>query len=231
MKKFISILLVLSMVFGMSTSAFAMAHEENGVETEREYTLAEAKEYLLNYCKIETNEFGKELKTTYEFDSDADLERAAAYIVDYGLDAFNKKLEADIKEYVKKEEQIIMPRETSPMSINKTISGNGTHAISGETYGLASFKTLGTVEYRAIIKYSVVVKNGKIVRFGTSPTFDIPTISGGGSWGKVTIKQDLKDYTANAAASYVITKSVKIKGVTVKSETDTEVFGVAALLK
>ena len=76
-KKLVSIVLSAVMVIGMSTTAFAATP----------MTLEEAKEYLSSYNVTKTNAAGKEYTTQYVFDSESDLNKAAAYIVE-GLFSF-----------------------------------------------------------------------------------------------------------------------------------------------
>lgn len=89
-KKLVSIVLSAVMVIGMSTTAFAATP----------MTLEEAKEYLSSYNVTKTNAAGKEYTTQYVFDSESDLNKAAAYIVEHGLDNFNNTLDVAISEAV-----------------------------------------------------------------------------------------------------------------------------------
>ena len=53
------------------------------------------------------NELGKEYTTAYQFETSEDLDAAAAYIVGYGLGAFNEAVEAAIEEAVSRERQFV----------------------------------------------------------------------------------------------------------------------------
>lgn len=223
--KIVGITLMFVLIFCTSTLATSFAGSE------KEFTFDEAKAYLLTYNDTSLNDSGKEVRTKYEFSSSEKLDSAARYISENGLSAFNEKVEKGIENYLQSEEKpIARPRETSPMSIQKVIKGNGTHSISGTTHGLAKFKTLGTGEYTAKLSYSVVVSKGKITRLSSDPTLTITLLSGGLSKGDVTIRQVIDPYTASITAKFEIVKSVNLGWIQVKSETDVDVFGVAALL-
>lgn len=222
MKKVLSVVLALAMVLGMSTMAFA--------DVEKQYTFEEAKAYLLDYSDVVQNEQGKDVTLTYEFDSEEQLNSAATYIVEHGIVAFNEKISNDLEIYLQNEEHnVVMPREVSPMSIQKTISGNKTHKILGEAYGLASFATLGTGEYKVDLSYNVVVKNGKISSVST-PKLSFPMMSGGLSSDNISINKVPETYKVSVTARYDIVKKANLGMINIKAETDTEVFGVAALL-
>jgi len=220
MKKFLSIILVLSMVFTMSATSFA---------TEQQMTVDEAREYLQTYNVTKTNEFGKEYSTQYIFNSEQDLEKAAAYIANNGLSAFNSALDNAVVEAVSNEPQNTTPRlrSTDPSTANKTVSGNGNHYVSAEAYGLASFDTLGTVEYLVELGYRVTVTNGSFTDL-TSISFDIPYISAAGSWGNTRFPSYCTASSCGVTANYDITKTVEIGigdfSFEIKSETDNEIF-------
>lgn len=193
------------------------------------HTLEEAREYLINYKEINTNEYGKEYTVEYVFDSERDLNAAAKYILDYGVDTFNHILQEKIEESVSNEPKYPIARTTSPTTAYETISGDGSHYVSAQTYGLASFDTLGTVEYRAELGYRVVVENGEMVEIN-SVSFDIPYISAAGSWGSLSIPTYCTETNCGATANYIITKTIEIPigdfSVQVKSETDNEIFAL-----
>jgi hypothetical protein len=224
-KKLVSIVLSAVMVIGMSTTAFAATP----------MTLEEAKEYLSSYNVTKTNAAGKEYTTQYVFDSESDLNKAAAYIVEHGLDNFNNTLDVAISEAVSKEPQstLAFPRTTDPTTAYETVSGNGNHYVSAESYGLASFDTLGTVEYSVELGYRVTVSNGKFTNL-TSISFDIPYISAAGSWGSTTFPSYCNDTNCGVTANYLITKTVEVGlgdfSFEVKSETDNEIFALLTSL-
>jgi len=93
----------------------------------------EAKAYLLSYKDVETNRYNKEFVKYYEFATRQDLERAVAYICEYGLDVFHNEVDAAVKEVVAQEEktQTSVSRTVDPLVVNRTISGNGIHTVSG----------------------------------------------------------------------------------------------------
>lgn len=220
MKKFISVIISLIILLSLSITSIA---------AERQWTIDEAKDYLQNYNITKTNSIGKEYTTEYIFHSEDDLEKAALYIVENGLSAFNAALESAIADAVSKEPQAIIPYSVSPSSIYRTVSGNGPHYVSAIANGLANFDTLGTVEYQVELGYKVTVTNGKFTNL-TSISFDIPYVSAAGSWGHTRFPSYCKDYNCGVTANFDITKTVEV-GVgdfsfEVKSETDNEVFAL-----
>lgn len=201
---------------------------------ERQQKIADAKEYLTNYKKLDINEFGKEFTTEYYFQTNQDLDAAAIYIADYGLSAFNEAVEAAIRETVSQEPKLKIPRVTDPLIVYETVSGDGNHDVSAEAYGLASFKTLGTVEYIVELGYRINVQNGQFTRL-TSSRFDIPHISSAGSWGNIRMPSHCTSTNAGITANYTITKTVEISvgdfGFDIKSETANETFSLLTSLK
>lgn len=227
-KKIICSALAMVMITGLSMTAFA--------DSSTTMTFDEAKEYLRTYNVTQTNSMGKEYTTQYIFKSEQDLNEAAEYIVDNGLDAFNAAITEAITDTVSKEPQTTssIARTTKPSTAYASVSGNGSHSVSTKAYGLASFDTLGTVEYSVELGYKVTVKNGKISNI-SSISFDIPYISAAGSWGKTSFQSYRKDSNCGVTANYVITKTVEIAvgrfSVEIKSETDNEVFALITNLK
>lgn len=224
-KKLISLTLAVVMVIGVSITAFAASPK----------SFDEAKEYLESYNITKTNSMGKEYTTQYIFHSENDLNKAAAYIAEYGLDNFNNEVNNAIIEAINNEPKntLIYPRTTTPTTAYESISGNGTHRVSATAYGLASFDTLGTVEYSVELGYKVTVNNGKLTNL-TSISFDIPYISAAGSWGSTSFPSYCNDTKCGVTANYLITKTVEI-GVgdfsfEIKSETDNEIFALLTSL-
>ncbi|QNK39345.1 hypothetical protein [Caproicibacter fermentans] len=107
-----------------SETAFAASPEKNTITTEHQQSLADAKEYLTNYSKVEVNEFGKQFTTEYQFKTSQDLDAAANYIVEYGLDAFNEAVKTETEKVVSQESQseLIRPQSTTPTTAVKTKS-------------------------------------------------------------------------------------------------------------
>lgn len=225
MRKMLSFVLLLSMVFGFSVSTYA---------AEPQMTVEEARQYLKSYNVTKINSEGEEYSTQYIFKSDEDLEKAATYISENGLSKFNEELNSEIKEVVSKEPEKMQARTTTPSVSYATVYGNGTHTVKATTQGLATFDTLGSVEYKATLQYRVTASNGVFTAV-SNPTFDIPYISAGGSWGKVSLPSYYNGVNAGVTANYTITKTVSIPvgnfSVDVKSETDKEVFALSTTLK
>ena len=221
MKKIMSLLLVVIMVLSIPCTAFA---------SEASMTVDEARAYLENYYVTKVNSAGKEYTVQYIFSSEDDLNGAAQYIADNGLDAFNMALDVAIEEAVGNETPVAPhPRTTTPTTAYETVSGNGNHYVSAEAYGLASFDSLGTVEYLVELGYRVTVTNGVFTNL-TSISFDIPYISAAGSWGNTRFPSHCTNTNAGVTANYDITKTVEIGigdfSFEIKSETDNEIFAL-----
>lgn len=220
-------------VFNTLTT-FAVSSESDFSLESRSEEIEEAKKYLSNYFVEDVNEYGKVFSTQYIFKTEEDLEKAAEYIVDYGLDKFNEDVESAVKSEVAKEKKTPVAKSANPPSVTKTVSGEGNHNVSELVAGLASFDTLGTVEYTVELGYRVTVQNNKFTQL-TNISFDVPYISGGGSWGDITIPSYCEDKYAGATANYTITKSVEISvgnfDFEIKSETDNEVFSLITNLQ
>lgn len=219
MKKLLSFVLSLAMVFSLSATAFAF---------EQTMTVEEATEYLETYCATKENAAGKIYTTQYIFSSKDDLNTAAQYIAKNGLDAFNAALDTAIAEVVRNETPTT-PRTTTPTTAYATVSGNGNHYVSAEAEGLASFDTLGTVEYIVELGYRVTLNNGTLSNV-TNISFDIPFISAAGSWSCTSLPSHASGGNAGVTANFLITKTVEISigdfSFEVKSETDNEIFAL-----
>ena len=226
MKKFISTILGVVMILSLSITSFA---------SESKMTVNEAKEYLQNYNVTKNNEFGKEYTTSYSFNSEEDLDKAACYIANHGLEAFEDALNSAISEVVANEPKSTTPitRSTEPATAYATVSGNGTHSVSASARGMASFDTLGYVEYKVILGYKVTVSNGEFTNL-TNISFDIPSVSGGGSWGNARFPSHCTATNCGVSANYDIVKSVEVEvedfSIVIKSETDNEVFSLLTSL-
>ena len=231
-KKVFSMLFAVMIIVSLvPMSASASLVEEKAAMQQYQCALEEAKEYLQDFCITEINEF----TTVYQFSTEHDLNEAAAYIAKYGLDQFNAAVDDAINEAVSKEppSELNKPRTTTPTTVYKTISGNGTHNISAEAYGLASFPTLGTVEYLVEFGYRLTVSNGQITGM-SNISFNIPYISTAGSWGGLSVPNYVFPSSAGATANYTITKTIEIPignfSFTIKSETDNEIFAILTTL-
>lgn len=232
--KMVCAFIICSLFTNNALTTFA-ASSDSGVNLEsRSEEIEEAKEYLSNFYVEDVNEYGKVFSTQYIFKTEEDLEKAAEYIADYGLDKFNEDVESAIEREVAKEPKTPVTRSAYPASVTKTVSGEGNHNVSELVAGLASFDTLGTVEYTVELGYRLTVQNNKFTQL-TDISFDIPYISGGGSWGDITIPSYCNDKHAGATANYTVTKSVEISignfGFEIKSETDNEVFSLITNLQ
>ena len=153
-----------------------------------------------------------------------------------GLADFNTAVDNAIAEVVSKEPQrtVALTRPTDPTTARETVSGNGTHNVSAQAYGLASFDTLGTVEYLVELGYTVTVSNGKFTKL-SNISFDIPQISAAGSWGNTRFPSHCEPANCGVTANYDIVKTVEI-GVgdfsfEIKSETDNETFALLTSLR
>lgn len=226
MKKLLSIILIFLIMFSFSFTSFA---------SEPHMTVDEARAYLENYCVTEVNSVGKEYTTQYIFSSQDDLEKAAQYIADNGLEVFNTALAVAVDDVVGNETPIVpRPRTTTPTTAYKTVFGNGTHYVTAEAYGLASFDSLGTVEYLVELGYSVTVTKGVFTNL-SNISFDIPYVSAAGSWGHTRFPSYYTDTVAGVTANYDITKTVEVSvgnfSFEIKSETDNEVFPLLTYVK
>lgn len=170
MKKLISMLLTLSLVFGLSASAFA---------AEGKMTVEEAEKYLLDFVKEEVNEDGKIITTTYEFESDKDLQEVATFIAENGAKAFQQKIDENIslKDVDDSDNGQFRRLPSSPI-ISKTVKGDGTHTVKCEMSGLVKFNKVGNVEYLAKLSCKVDVKKGNVIAIN-STSFDMPYVSTG----------------------------------------------------
>lgn len=220
MKKFSSFVLSLIMLFTLSISVFSL---------ETEMSIDEARGYLQSYHVTKQNSDGKEYSIEYIFNTEDDLEKAATFLSEKGLSAFNAAIEASIEEVVNEEDPIHQPYSTDPSTGYATVSGDGKHYVSTQAYGLANFDSLGAVEYLVELGYSVTVSNGVFTDLD-SISFDIPYISSTGSWGNVSLPFHCYDTSAGVTANYDITKSVELPvgdfSIVIKTETDSEIFAL-----
>jgi hypothetical protein len=241
--KVFALALTLTFVFNVTALAESSNEWKNGegsqssliAESEYQQVLEEAEEYLTNFRKIENNEYGKEFSVVYQFNTAYDFNKAKAYIAEFGVEAFNNAVDIAVGEIVGNEPasaSMITMSATTPVKY-KTISGNGTHYISDQTSGLASFNTLGTVEYIAALHYTVTVSNGQITGLN-SLGFSVPYISTAGGWEDVTIPFYSNANAAGATANYTISKTLEISigdfAFEIRTEYDNEVFSILTTL-
>lgn len=227
--KFIKKILLFTFALSLALNTSIPVHA-----AEPQMTVEEAKQYLESYNVIRTNSDGDKYTTQYVFKSDEELEKIAAYIAENGLYKFNEELNSAIEDVVSQEPQTMQTRTTTPSVKYVTVYGNGVHTVKADTYGLASFDTLGTVEYKAQLQYRVTASNGVFTGV-SNPFFDIPYISTAGSWGKVSLPSYYSGVNAGVTANYTITKTISVPigdmSFDIKSETDKEVFALSTTLK
>lgn len=224
-RRIAAIALVFAMLFNVS--AFAATVPESTM------SIDEARAYLTNYKATELNYSGEEFSVQYSFDSEENLEKAAAYISEYGLDQFLSESDKAVEEVVAKEPPRIQPLSTTPTTAYTTVYGNGSHRVSASGYGLAEFGKYGTLEYKPELAYTAVVSNGEFTRIDNI-SFDITYIDVSGSWGGLSLPSDVYWNSCSVTANYTITKSVSI-GVgdfsyDVVLGTDLDIFGLIAHL-
>lgn len=177
-------------------------------------TLEEARDYLLSYMRTETNYEGEEYTVSYAFDSDQQLDEAAQMLMDMGADEFNAYIDDQAIKAVEAESSQQRGPETrmaKPSTIYKTVSGNGSHSISGSTSGSCDFGSHGLVEYTADIGVTVNVSNG-IISSCNAPWFNVPWVSAGGQYdGKVTIPTGCNPgESASCTANFKINRVITI---------------------
>ena len=226
MKKILSTIMIVVMLFSMSAMAYA---------EEEHMTIDEAKKYLLNYETKEVDSRGKEITTWYSFDSVEDLEQVAAYISENGIVAFNAIVDREIKKSLEGEnDSEIQPYFTDPVTAYANISGNGTHYVKAEGKGRVECGNLGTAEYDVELGYKITVANGKITGI-SSISFDIPYIGSAATWGNVRCTQYYRDKVCGVTANYDITKTLKIPigtaGFEIKKEKANDIFALITNLK
>ena len=215
-------LIILALIISLLFASAAYANES----TKNSMSLSEAKEYLRAYEEV-TFVQGRKIITTYEFANEKALDEAASYISENGLTAFNSMLQEGISKQISKE-QTNPPilRVTTPSTGHAKVSkSNGTYYVHTQATGLVSFDKLGSLEYRLTLGYNVTVKNKKFTKVNDIK-FDIPYVSAGGSWGSLNLSSYTDDTSAGVTANYKLTKKLTYAGVTVKSETKSDLFAL-----
>lgn len=222
----------------LTTPVYANALPGNAESNSERLTLDEAKEYLLNYKGITNNIYGGEVVVEYSFKSTDDFEKAAIYIVDNGVDAFHESANRAAQELGAEEGGAvpvpIVHRTVDPSSITVTISGNGTHRVEETAaYAIATFESLGSVEYKPTLGYTVTVEKGKIVslsKYSFSPNIFSPA----GSWDSLRYEEYNTGTRAGVTANFTISKTIDlpIGDFSVeRTETDSEIFTVIVFLE
>ena len=220
-------LIALTLIVSMLFASISYANENI-----KDYmSLSEAKEYLLSYEKVTIVE-GREIVTTYEFADEKSLDKAATYISENGLNAFNSMLDEGIRKQVATEQRNApILRTTTPSTGHAQVSkNNGTYHVKSNASGLVSFDKLGTLEYSLMLGYDVTVKNKKFTAVNNID-FDIPYVSRGGSWGSLNLSSYTADTSAGVTANYKLTKKLTYEGITIKSETKSDLFALLTTFK
>ena len=221
MKKFFSACLTLLLIFSFITPAFASYS----------MTFEEAKEYLVNYSATKENSLGEEYTVRYEFYSEEDINQAAEYIAEEGLDSFNEEIDAAIAAAVTEEKSFVpVTRTTDPSVVYRTVSGNGTHHVEGLISGMAYFDTLGTLEYQLVLEYDVLVLGGKLYEINnTECTLDNISAPSGGIQDVVHTTY-CNDTNCGLTVRYVIFKTIGISWneipIGLRTEYDNEICGL-----
>ena len=225
---------ILAVALSFVTLFAATAHASSP-----EMTFEEAKEYLESYCELQTNASGKEVTIQYHFGSEESLDRAASYIAEHGLNAFNDMIDKKIEEMANQEQKSLLPlpRTTDPTTYFATVSGNGTHRINGVGSGLCDFGSLGTAQYLVELSYDAHVSNGSFFLVNNI-VFDIPWTSYAEGIVQYTEKSCPSFcYSKNCGvtANYVVTKMIPFDpndpNTWIEGAVDHEVFPVNTTLK
>lgn len=235
------VVLVISMVF----SSVVLA-------SDNDMSYEEAKEYLENYVSYGYTKEGDYYKTSISFQSAVDLDYWANYLATHGESDFWNIVRMGIAEEVQKSEREDNNNHDNIMSkledynavnrigsgaktpahstVTKYISGNGTHSISQMEYGLASFPTLGTVEYLInTLSYKVTVSSGSITGV-SNKSFRVTDLSAGGSYSVTSTPSYYNSSNCGVTANYKIKKTVSYNGLNLTSETVNCVFAVITYL-
>lgn len=236
-RKRTKMMLVLGIVALISTN-FKPVYAQNISSIEFD-TLDEAKEYLKSYEEEGINKYGKTYTIEYEFSSEEDLELAAEYLLENGLDNFEMVLDNKVQEVVAEEEQnsanSISTRAANPLSATITIERiNKTHKVDHDIFGRVDFDKLGSAEYILNLYYEVTVSGGKITKVDGEKLRTVH-FSGSTSLGESTIPTGFSDTGASATANYYIVKSIAadIGGfeVTLRTEQKQDWFCLLTYLK
>ncbi len=206
------------------------------VNAEENPSLEETKAYLKNYCEVRTNQVGKEYRVSYIFSTEQDLELAAQFVMENGLEAFNDAVKARVDELAS-EEKIhpdVSLRSANPSSVHKTVSGNGNHRVSGRAPGIAHFGSLPGCEYMVELSYTATVSGGKFTNV-SNISFDVPVIGASSEWGRLSFPSYCYDTSCGVTANFRITKTVSVPignfSFDIKAETSEEVFAVLTSLQ
>lgn len=141
-------------------------------------SLDEAKSYLTSYRATELNDFGEPFTVSYRFKNEEQLDEAARYLSQYGVDAFNKLIDEKVAQKTEHDTRAITPYSVKPFTVYRTVSSNGTHRLSGTGDGTSNFGKYGSITFTANIGFSVVVSGGKISSCH-SPWFKLSYLSSG----------------------------------------------------
>lgn len=189
-------------------------------------TLDEAKEYLLQNRKIYIIKNGQTCEYEYEFQTEKDLDKAAEYIMENGLESFNTQLTQKMQNRVNAaiETNTISTRDADVLSKKVYIpKKDGVHRVSEIFTGIADFEGIDeliyTSNYIARISYNVTVKNGVMTDL-TGYSFEMQNIDFA-SLKSVTLNKGLSNTGASVTANYTMERTISetILGVTINMYT------------
>lgn len=225
MRKLMSVLLMIVCIMPFGNMVYAA--DSMSVE--------EAKDYLENYCVTKVNSQGKEYTMQFDFSSEEELEAAALFIAENGVTRFHELLDVGIEELGNSGVSgiPIQPRTTTPTIAYRTVYGNGRHNISGEANGLASFDSLGTLEYAVRLAYTAVAADGAFIDV-TNISFDVIAMGANGGINNLTFNDHHIGSDCGVTANYVISKTTSVGvgdlNVPIKTEIDSETFTILTSL-
>ncbi|MGF6375163.1 hypothetical protein M2140_000197 [Clostridiales Family XIII bacterium PM5-7] len=228
--------LIVAVIFAFSITASASTVNEN-LGVKNKYSFAQAKEYLVSFSDISINEDGGKVITYYSFADEENLNIIAQYISEHGLEKFQRDLDAALKRAISTEELNRTQKQvmrTTPTTKYAYVKGNGTHSVRSSASGLIKFNKVGAVEYLVELSYKAVVSGGKFVS-KKNVSFDIPYISTGGTWGKVSLPGYIDDNSVGVTSNFEITKKLKVPigigEIVVRSETKADIFALITKFK
>ena len=221
----------IALILAVSPAALAVGTDGTGTQTE----LSQAREYLMNYQRTETNRYGEEFTVEFAFDSEEELTKVAAYVIEVGYSAFEEEIEEAFAAKAKEsgDESAIAPMSTDPSTGYAEVSGNGVHYVDDSAYGYVDFGDFGALTYQVSLGYSVTVEDGEITDVNNI-SFDITGLNSSGSWGDASFPSYHSGIHAGVTANYTITKAdyISVGGISVpvKAESANEIFALLTTL-
>lgn len=202
MKKIASLIIILGLVFSCTFPSYAQ---------EKNMSLTNAKNYLLNYEELYTKQDGSSSTTHFEFKTEEQLEAAAQYIVDYGFDSFWQIVNESISEQTAKDSDRLLDssRSVNPLTAYVNVSGNGTHNVSAIGLGTADCGNLGPVEYTVELGYRATVANNVFTSVNNI-YINIIVSTAGGSYSDISFNSYYNNHNCGVTANYKITKSITV---------------------